>query len=135
MSAVSAENASVLGYVVPARRDGSGVFFDERSVISVRNEADVLAVLTVRALKSGAIRNLAYLRFCVDSERKFQPAELLLRKIPKDVALILCRIERLLQNERITALFRPRVMPGGSKLRAVTVREGEHFGEFDLFVA
>ena len=135
MAAVFSENASVLGYVVSARRDGRGVFFDERCVISVRNEADVLAVLVVRTLKPGVLRDLAYLRLCVDSERKSQPAELLLRQIPENVALILRGIERLLQNERIAALFRPRVMSGGAKLRAVTVREREHFGKLDRFVA
>ena len=74
------------------------MLFDEFRIVSIRHEADILAVVFFRVDKAMRFRDGTRLTLRHAAERKLCVCKLLLRQGIKHVALILARVDRFLQQ-------------------------------------
>ena len=74
------------------------MLFDEFCIVSIRHEADILAVMFFCVHKSMCFRNGTCLAFRHAAERKLCVCKLLLRQGIKHIALIFAQVDRFLQE-------------------------------------
>ncbi len=107
----------------------------ERSIIAVRNEADVLAVGLRRDVEPELRGNPPHLILGQVAERKAHEIELLARRAVEEIALVAARIGALVQLDPTAVDDAPDVMAGRQAIGAELARESDQVDELHALVA
>ena len=120
------------------RTAGIGIgpqFLDQRRIIAVGDEADILAVGFARYAEAEFRRQFAHARLGQAAERKAQIIELRLRRREQEIALVARRIGSAVQLSPARPHHPADIMAGRQAIRAEIARGGEQIGEFRPHVA
>ena len=123
--------------MAPPRATAGALRRDERGVVAVGDEADLLAVRLVRHLQPEPPRLRRAPRGLVsDADRKHAARELILRQREQEVRLVLVAVGAALQQPAaVGALLDARVVAGGHVLGAEAARAIEQRRELQVAVA
>src|SRR5581483_2634404 len=125
-AAVRAEFTTTLVDDRPAAFDRRILARDERRIVAVGDEADLLAVGLVGDDQSEPPRLLAHIRLHQRADGEYRPRELILREREQEVRLILLDIRAALeQPSAVGILLDTRVVTGGDLFGAETARAFE----------
>ena len=114
----------------------SGVIFDKFDIISVRDKADILAVMFIGINKFQNSGNFPHLCLPQFSQRKLRVRQLILCEGVQDIALILGGIHRLLQQPAACGFLslNPRIMACHNIIVAVLMRKFHQLVELHVTI-
>ena len=121
--------------VVAGLRRAGAQLLDDRGVIAVGHEADVLAVGLGGDRKPHLLRDLANVALDLGPERKHQLGELRLRRREQEIALVACRIGTAVEHRTTRTIAPFDVMPRRERIGVEIPRGLEKVEELHVLVA
>ena len=130
-----AEHATVFVNELAVRIVSARKRANKRGIITVRHEADILAVRLIGVMEAELTRKLARMRFCHASERKQRMPQFVLRHRIEHVALVFRQVNRLFQQESAVFLLYAGIVTRNCIFAAQLFRAAKQAVKFQIPVA